>query len=111
MKKAKQFPGFLLPAIFIISIAGCGNNTDLTEAQSEVAGYCVTILLLADDWKMLQLGSNIVAHVDERGFNKAGFEAGVKRATAVMDANGWTDGQATQSHDSQISECRSVMSW
>lgn len=100
MEKAKQFPDFLLLAMFIISIAGCGNNTDLSEAQSEVAGCCVTILLLADDWKMFQLGSNIVAHLDERGSNKAGFEAGVKRAIAVMDANGSTDRQATQPNDS-----------
>ena len=91
----------------VIGLVGCGKGP-LTEAQSEIAGYCVTYFaaLLGPNTSMesFQLGL-IQRHIEERGFKEKGFEDGVLRAGREYE------NKKLALNDRQTSECQQVLNW
>lgn len=89
-----------------LAISACGSDT-LSEAQSEVAGFCITFLSLSDSPEHNMLVSQINKHVGER-YVKSGLEAGVARAVQAM---GGEDAAPSKPTDLQIRQCQDVLSW
>ena len=85
------------------TISGCG-KASLSEAQSEVAGYCLFLLSKGKSQESIKLFSLIQRHVDERGFNKAGVKTGSLRALRELKGK-----DNTVLSDRQINECREVL--
>lgn len=92
-----------LMLIAALGLASCGGDR-LTEAQSEVAGFCGTLLAVADG-STGQLGISIMRHAEELGFHEESFRAGVRRAVPL------TEGGVSSPSAEEVEECREVLSW
>lgn len=97
----------LFAVVLTVGATGCDDNK-LSEAQSEVIGFCISYLSLSDSPDNIVLVGQIDSHVGNR-FDKDGLEAGATRA-AQQIAN---DGRGTLSTptDQQISQCQGILSW